>query len=176
MVGDATNFNDINVPGLALGTGVSAPAIIALAATGIRAYAFLGTGVLVDELHGSIEILHDYLEASNIVPHIHWCPTTTDVGNVKWQLEYIWINGAGTIGAATTISVTTAAGGTAWVAKRSDFSAISGAGMAIGSRFMFRVFRNPADAADTYAFDAAMLDFGLHYERDTLGSRQVTTK
>jgi hypothetical protein len=41
---------------------------------------------------------------------------------------------------------------------------------------VFRLFRDPADVADTYGFDAVLLDVGLHYEKDTVGSRQVTTK
>ena len=174
--GGATTFNDINISGLALGTGPAAPAIIAINSTGILTYAFIGTGVLADELHGSLENLHDYLEGSDIVPHVHWCPTTTDAGNVKWQIEYIWISRTGTITTSTTIAVTTAAGGTAWTLKRSDFPTVDGTGRNIGDRFMFRIFRDPADAADTYGFDAAILDVGIHYEKDMMGSRGITTK
>jgi len=174
--GGATTFNDINISGLALGTGPAAPAVIAINGTGILTYAFIGTGVLADELHGSLENLHDYLEGSDIVPHVHWCPTTADAGNVKWQIEYIWISRTGTITTSTTIAVTTAAGGTAWTLKRSDFPTVDGTGRNIGDRFMFRIFRDPADAADTYAHDAAILDVGIHYEKDTMGSRGITTK
>ena len=174
--GDATTWDDVNISGLALGTGPAAPAVIAIAGTGIRAYAFVGTGVLADELHGSIESLHDFLEASDIVAHVHWMPTTNDAGNVKWQLEYIWISRTGAVAGSTTISVTTAAGGTAWTMKRSDFPAIDGSAREIGDRFIFRIFRDPADAADTYAFDAAVMDFGVHYQKDTMGSRAVASK
>jgi len=174
--GDATTFNDINISGLALGTGPAAPAIIAIAGTGILAYAFIGTGVLTDELHGSIETLHDYLEGSDIIPHVHWMPSTNDAGDVKWQLEYIWISRTGTVAGSTTIDVTVAAGGTAWTLHRSDFPTIDGTGRNIGDRFIFRIFRNPADGADTYAHDAAIMDFGVHFERDTMGSRQVAAK
>jgi hypothetical protein len=174
--GDAVVFNDINIPGNSLGIGPSAPAVVAIAGSGILAYAFIGTGVLEDELHGSMEILHDYKEGSDIVSHVHWMPSTADVGNVKWQMEYIWVNRGGTAGASTTIDVTTAAGGTAWVGHISSFPAVSGAGMEMGSRFMFRILRDPADVADTYGFDAVLLDIGVHYERDTVGSRTVAAK
>jgi hypothetical protein len=175
-VGDATTFNDINISGNSLGVGPAAPSVVAIAGSGILSYAFIGTGVLSDELHGSMEILHDYKEGSNIAPHVHWMPSTADVGDVKWQMEYIWVNRGGTAGASTTIDVTTAAGGTAWVGHISSFPAVSGAGMEMGSRFMFRIFRNPADGADTYGFDAVLLDIGVHYERDTVGSRTVAAK
>ena len=174
--GDATVYNDINISGQALGTGAAAPATVDIASSTIKAYAFNGNTATVDELHGTVEILHDYKEGSDIVPHVHWSPATNDAGNVKWQLEYIWINREGTSGASTTISVVTAAGGTAWVGHISSFPAISGVGMEMGSRFMFRIFRDPADAADTYGFDAVLLDAGVHYERDTVGSRTVGAK
>jgi hypothetical protein len=176
FVGDATVFNDINISGNSLGVGPTSPGTVALVGSGILTYAFIGTGVQVDELHGSVEILHDYLEGSNIVPHVHWMPTTSDVGNVKWQMEYMWVNRGGTAVASTTTSVVTAAGGTAWVGHISNFPAVSGAGMGMGSRFAFRIFRDPADGSDTYAFDAALLDIGIHYEVDTVGSRTVGSK
>jgi len=176
FVGDAVVFNDINMSGQALGPGATPPAVVNIAGSTIRAYAFIGTGGTQDELHGSCEILHDYLEGSDIVPHVHWSPTTAGAGDVKWQLSYIWINRGGTAGASTVISVVTAAGGTAWVGHISSFPAISGAGMEIGSRFMYRIFRDPADAADTYGADAVLYDIGIHYQADTVGSRTVTAK
>jgi hypothetical protein len=91
-------------------------------------------------------------------------------------MEYIWFNRGATAGASATINVITAAGGTAWVGHISSFPAVSGAGMTMGSRFAFRIFRNPADGSDTYAHDAALLDIGVHYEVDTAGSRTVASK
>lgn len=51
-----------------------------------------------------------------------------------------------------------------------------GAGKTIGSRFVFNLFRDPADAQDTYGADVAITDVGTHYEIDSIGSRQMLIK
>lgn len=175
-IGDATTWDDINVSGLGLGTRASAPSIVTVASTNIRAYAFNGNTATVDELHGSLEILHGYKEGSDISAHIHWMPATNTGGDVKWQLEYVWALNDSTISTSTTISATVAAGTTAWKPLIAEFPLITGTGKTIGSRFGFRLFRDPNDAADTYTGNAVLFDFGVHYERDTLGSRGTGTK
>lgn len=174
---DATVWNDINISAMLMATaGATVPPLTAINASGIQGRAFTGTGVTAQEGWGSLEILHDYKEASDITPHVHWMPTTTGAGNVKWQLEYYWLNNGDTAGASTTITLTDAAGGTAWVERRASFAAITGTGKTIGSRFLFRLFRDPADGSDTYGDPALLLDVGIHYQIDTVGSRQITTK
>lgn len=176
FVGEASNWNDINKSLLPLSTGANVPSIIAVnGAARLKVRAFNGIGT-VNELGESLELLHDYKEESDITPHLHWCATTASAGNVKWQLAYMWVDRDGTFGAETVISVTVAASGVAWKEQRTNFPAISGAGKHIGSRFVFVLFRDPSDVADTYAADAAAFDFGIHYERDTIGSRQITAK
>jgi hypothetical protein len=92
-------------------------------------------------------------------------------------LEYSWADDEdSTFPANATISVTDAASGTAWQNQLANFAAISGTNKTIQSTFVFRVFRDPADAADTYASDAGFLVFGVHFQQDTVGSRQITTK
>lgn len=174
--GAATNWNDINKSLLPLSTGLNVPNIIAInGAVHLKVRAFNGVGTL-NELGEGCEILHDYKEGSDIMPHLHWAATTSAAGNVKWQLAYMWINRNGTFTGEVVESVTVAASGVAWQEQRTNFPAISGTGKEIGSRFQFVLFRDPTDAADTYAADAAAFDFGIHYERDTIGSRQITAK
>lgn len=176
FIGDATNWNDINKSLLPLSTGANVPSIIAVnGATKIKVRAFNGIGT-VNELGEGCEILHDYKEGSDIQPHIHWAATTADAGNVKWNLAYMWVNRDGVYTGETIINVTVAASGVAWKEQRTNFPAISGTGKHIGSRFQFVLYRDPTDGADTYGHDAAAFDFGLHYERDTIGSRQITAK
>lgn len=174
--GDATTWNDINKSLLPLSTGANVPSIIAVnGAAHLKVRGFNGIGTL-NELGEGCEILHDYKEGTDIVPHLHWAPTTADIGDVKWQLAYMWIDRLGVFTAETVVSVTVTTSGVAWQEARSNFPAISGTGKHIGGRFHFVLFRDPADAADTYAHDAAGFDFGIHYERDTIGSRQITAK
>lgn len=171
--GTATVWKDINVGGISLKQGATAPDPINLDTTSIQVYAFDGA-TLTEEVSGAFELQHDYKEGTNIVPHIHWYTTDTGAGNVKWQLEY-YIK-SGTSEYTGTTSVTTAATGTAWEEIRSDFPAITGTNFTIGMQIHFRLFRDPTDAADTYASDAALGTFGIHYEVDTVGSRQISTK
>jgi len=81
------------------------------------------------------------------------------------------------IGNTQAQGITAAATGVAWTAQKAIFPAISGAGVEIGSQIAFRFFRDPTDIADTYPDDAAItMTLGFHYEIDTPGSRQITTK
>lgn len=174
--GAATTWNDINKSLLPLSTGANVPPIVAInGATYLKVRAFNGAAIL-NELGEGCEILHDYKEGTDITPHIHWSATDASAGNVKWQLAYMWVNRDGTFAGETVISVTVAASGVAWKEQRTNFPAISGTGKQIGSRFQFVLFRDPSDAADTYAQPAAAFDFGIHYEQDTRGSRQITAK
>lgn len=175
FIGDATNWNDINLGIGSLRAGASAPGTWTVPGTAIILASFNGSGPQQDA-YGSLEILHDYKEGTDIVPHIHWCPTTTAAGNIVWQLEYAWTNGGGTVTASTTITVTVATTLTVANEIRSNFPAISGAGKTMGSRFIFHLFRNAAHVDDTYTDPAGAFDFGVHYERDTIGSRGITTK
>jgi hypothetical protein len=174
--GGATNWNDINKSLLPLSTGANVPSIIAVnGATWLKVRAFNGIGT-INELGEGCEILHDYKEGTDITPHIHWAGTTAAAGNVKWQLAYMWIDRDEVFGGEVLSSATVATSGVAWKEQRTNFPTISGAGKHIGSRFHFVLFRDPLDAADTYTADAAAFDFGLHYQRDTIGSRQITVK
>jgi hypothetical protein len=174
--GNATVWDDIVIPAFALGVVASIPDSINFGPSGnlkIRGFDGAATSEM---LYGSFELPHGYKEGTDITVHVHWTPTNANAGNVKWQFEYAWQNVDGTYGAPTTITVTDSTDSTAWKHLRADFAAISGTGKTIGSVLVFRIFRDPADAADTYASDAGLIDIGCHVELDTVGSRQITTK
>lgn len=174
--GAATTWNDVNISLVPpAGQSSALPAVIAINGDAyLDCYAFSGTNSTPDEIHGSIEVLHDYKEGSDIVFHVHWAPTTAAIGNVKWQLRFAWFNPLG-IPAGVTQTVVDTTSGIAWQEQNSSFI-ISGVGKTMGSRFIFCLFRDPVDALDTYAANVAAYDMGIHYEKDTLGSRQITTK
>ena len=169
-------WKDLIISSFALGQGASAPDTINyLAAGGLKILGFDGS-VTLEQLYGSHEMQHDYKEGSNIYFHVHWCATTANAGNVKWQLEYSWVNQNETAPVSTTISIIQAAGGTAWVHKLAEFPVISGQSKKIGSVIEFRIYRDPNDAADTYPNDAALKNIGIHYQDDLPGSRSRTAK
>jgi len=174
--GNATVWEDVNLAGLELGAGASTPDLVDVNNTGLQLRAFDGTAI-VEQLYGTIELPHSYKEGSNITMHVHWMPTTTETGNVRWKIDYKWVN-AGDVytNTVTTQSTDGAASGTAWDGTNTDFSTITGTGKTISSHFVFRLYRDPTDVNDTYAADAAVIQIGIHYEKDTNGSRTITTK
>lgn len=140
--------------------------------TGISTWAFaVGEGV-----SGNFELQHDYKEGSDVTFHVHWqgiaAPTGTD--KVKWQLIYTVAQMEATLDAATTITVETDFD-TQYEFKISSFSAITGTNFNIGDQFLFHLSRVAA-SANEYGGDALLATLGLHYEIDTVGSRQITTK
>jgi hypothetical protein len=176
--GNATVWNDANVGAMTL----TLPAASipdedefvdeAGSDTGITTWAY----AVGEKSSGSIEIPHDYKEGSDITFHIHWqgiaAPSGTDY--VKWQLTYTVAQTDATLDAATTITIETAFD-TQYEFKRSDFAAITGTNFNIGDHFLFTIERVVA-AGDAYAGDALVGTVGLHYECDTVGSRQIVTK
>jgi len=165
-----TLWNDYNIPGLTLQGGASAPDVIDLnGATYIQGYAFDG-GALTESASGVVEILHGYKELTDIYPHVHWQPTTTGAGDVKWWIEYYLAYPDGTVSSVSTDSVVDSSNLTAWGGHIAEFSAISGTNITVGTQIHFAIYRDPTDAADTYTEDAVLDQFGVHVEEESQGS------
>ncbi|KKL95876.1 hypothetical protein LCGC14_1850140, partial [marine sediment metagenome] len=133
--------------------------------------------------NGSTEILmgiaqmpHSWKLESNINPHIHWCPTNTDTGDVRWRFEYDIAKVNGTFaGAYTSIDVDDAGDGTAEKHQRAYFAAVSMTGYdTISAIIKWKISR--IGGSDTYNADARLLEFDIHYEMDTIGSREELSK
>lgn len=174
--GNARRWVDFNFSAISLGAGASAPDPVQVKGGTIYTRAFDGN-VTAEQLFGCLELNHDWAEGTIIKPHVHWMPTTTNTGNVKWRLTYTITHDSVTT-AEQTVVIVAAAGGTAWKEIRSDFPDIAMTGYGIGTQFMYRLWRDPAnvDGEDTYPNDAAAQTFGLHVLIDTLGSSQVSEK
>lgn len=146
----------------------AAPGVVTVGPSGsIKSFGFDGV-TQVEELFYHVDLQHDYIPGTNIIPHVHWMPSTNAAGNVVWQWDYQWVETGGTFGAPTNDPCTAvAAGGTAWVDKRSEVT-ISGAGKTYNSRLLLRLFRDPANAGDTYGDDAVLSSVGVHYSANPL--------
>ena len=140
--------------------------------TGIETLAFAPG----EKVHGSFEIQHDYKEGTDIEFHVHWqgitAPTGTD--KVKWQLTYTCGASGQTLDAPTTIVIETDFD-TQYEFKLSEFVAITGTNISMGEQFLFTIERITA-SADEYAGDPLLATVGIHYQIDTIGSRQKLTK
>ena len=142
----------------------------------IQKYAFDGVNT-TEEMQGSIEINHEYKEGSIIRPHVHWAPSDTNIGNIKWQMAYS-IHRVGE--APDNEVIISGIGATDGLSKKHFITpigdGIDGTSLQIGDYIHFRFFRIPTDNADTYAHDAFLLGIGVHYEVDSTGSLQETIK
>lgn len=175
--GNARVWKDIDIDLSAQTSGGSVPALIAVNSDPyIQARAFAGTGATVEQLGGSKELIHEMVFGEDIIPHVHWAPTTAAAGDVKWQLRTMLVNRGGVYTGGATTSVTTPSPGVAWQGLRSDFPPISTVGLQAGARVMFTLFRDPADAADTYGAAVIAPNFGVHVPVDMLGTRTVDDK
>jgi hypothetical protein len=169
-----TQWDDILIPAFALGTGASAPDAVTLV-NGLNCQGFDGSGTS-EQLYGTFEFLHGWREGSEIHMHVHWVPTTTGTGNVKWQLEYSWANVHEAFPASTTIFVVDSAAGIDNFHKIASFPVVRNANKKIGSVLSFRLFRDPGDAADTYTGDAGLISIGCHIDNDSVGSNELYQK
>ncbi len=129
-----------------------------------------------EKVSGNFELQHDYKEGTNLVFHVHWqgkaAPTGTD--KVKWQLTYTVAQTGETLDATTAIVIETDFD-TQYEFKESDFAAITGTNFNIEDQFLFTLERIAA-SVDEYAGDGIVATVGIHYEIDTVGSRQVLVK
>jgi hypothetical protein len=173
LSGNATVWEDIRIPGSLAGTAASSPDYVSFVGGGLYGYGFDG-GVTTEQVFFQIQMPHSWKIGTNIHPHVHWMPTTTATGTVAWYLEYTWTDGYNTFPAPTIISAISATEGQ-WKHQRTNLPAIDGSEISdISSMLICRLYRNPN--ADTYANDAGLLEFDIHYESDTLGSRLEFTK
>jgi hypothetical protein len=178
MTGSASFWLDTNIPVTALGRGANSPDFVSFLSGGnIQGLGFDGVAT-TEQVFGSFEVAHGYLESSTFYPHIHWMPTTSACGDVVWQLELACVaeeSGAAFPDTVDTFTVTTKATGTAWYAKEADFvnsdSTVGapGTGIKPGTTCLFRIYRDPTDGGDTYGADAALVNFGVDFEVHRLG-------
>jgi len=141
--------------------------------TGISTWAY----AIGEKSSGSIEIPHDYKEGSDLYFHLHWQGIAAPAGgtdNVNWQLTYTVGQFNEALGAPATITKEIAID-VQYDFKITAFDAITGTNFNMGDQFLFTIERIAA-SADDYAGDCLVSTVGLHYECDTLGSRQITAK
>lgn len=172
--GDATVWEDANIGAASLPGGTSAPDLdVALDGTTIYQPVFNGSATM-EQLFASIEIPHATKLNDSIYPHVHWTPTSASAGDVTWIIKYAMCTDSNTITGEDSLVVTTAAGGTAWRRKTTPFRGVYC--NHLGTQFMFRFYREPTRTTDTYPDDAMVFTIGIHYKKDTEGSRLITTK
>ena len=136
---------------------------------GTYTYAFSATNADDESLLFSAQLPHSYKIGTNLKPHIHWSPSTTNTGNVVFELEYTAASIYGTIGATTSTTTTIESGGVAFKHQLAMFDDIDGSDLGLSSMIICRLTRLGTDAADTFTGKAFVLEFDFHFEIDTPG-------
>lgn len=176
MAGSATVFRDWNTSVISAKVpAVNDPEWAAFSGN-IYAYQF----AVNDYVNlNSIEFNHEWKEGSTVELHAHWGVKTSNVDErrVKWEIEYSWGNMGGTFITPVVITGegTIAAGEATPYHHYTSIGTLDMTGGSIGAALVWRI-RRIASSGTAPTTDPFLLQVGVHYEMDTLGSRQRATK
>lgn len=163
---DNLYYDDFRVPA----TAVNPPGLISDPGWDDTNVGWLFDANSTEQLQVIVQLPHSWAEGSDIEPHVHWQPTTTNTGNVLWRMEYKWVNiddvDPGTF---TTVNQTQAGSGAVNTHQLMSFGTISGAGKTASSIISIKLSRVGGDASDTYTADARLKEFDFHYAIDSFG-------
>jgi len=120
-----------------------------------------------------VQMPHGWKEGSTIQPHVHWSPTNTNTGNVKWQLQYKVANVNEAFPSEFTVLTQLDAGsGVADKHQISSFSGIDMTGKTFSCMILILLSRLGDDAQDTYNAACLLNEFDIHYEVRNLGTNE----
>ncbi len=176
MFGAATVWTAMDAGLIPPHAGSATPAVIPFNGDALLdCYAFLGTGTVPDVYSSMVEMPRGYKDGADVHLHVQWFPTDTNTGNVKLTLRYVIFNRGTVPPAAQSVSIVSPTPGVAWQEQSMVFD-ISGAGMTLGARLIYYLYRDASDAQDTYNFSIGVTGIGIHTKIDQIGSRQHEVK
>lgn len=127
---------------------------------------------LVSSLSVLFKLGHDVAREGFMFPRITWSPITTDVGSVRWGLEYsIAAKTTGVFSSSSTIYVNQATTGVANTHQSIEFP--DGDKIAIaapGTVVVARLFRDSTNVGDTYPNAVAFHSVSLMYPSSYIGT------
>lgn len=180
VVRDATGtlgedrWEDLRFPatGISIGGFTSAPA--SQTDTGLLLFDAAGietVGILA-------QLPHAWKEGSDLKPHIHWAKTSDAAGDVVWTYRYKWIDYDGVASAWSSLFLGTDTNTVDSTQKHiiTSFDAMDAADHNISALLLIQLARLGTDAGDTYAADALLYEFDIHYQVDGKGSYQEYIK
>jgi hypothetical protein len=119
-----------------------------------------------------VQMPHGWKEGSYLAPHIHWSPTSTNTGNVKWQIKYKVANIGEVFPAEwTTITTLDAGDGVADLHQIAGFVPdIVMSNKTFSCMILMLVSRLGNDVQDTYTGTAKMNEVDIHYQISGFGT------
>jgi hypothetical protein len=132
-----------------------------------------------------VEFAHRWKEATQIEIHVHWGTNGLDGTNrgVKWEIDYTWANGLGlgtmeAFAAATTVSAETQIPANTPDKTNMYTSVVSftPTGGVIGATLLMSLKRIASITDPTPSSEPWVFMVGVHYQANTMGSRQIGVK
>jgi len=173
------------VPGAFKFAGTADPSLVNWQPGGsgatLKVYAFKKN----DVVFASCQMPHSYKEGSDLHFHIHWTPKnrgSTESGKyVGWKVDYTIADVHGTFGSTTTLDLSDACTGTNDYHEITSSVNVSGIGLHISHMIILRIYRSDTGTDDTWvgttnATSPVLLEFDIHYQKDTIGSDEELTK
>jgi hypothetical protein len=187
LQGNATVWDDLRFPSTVFAKAGSSDPGFAVFKTYVSGshgvYLYWFDASAEEELYMVAQMPHDWKIGSVIKPHVHWVPAANGTGSVSWGLEYTWASLNQAYGTTNIIYGNTTTAGFSNVSGSISYltplPAITGTNQLLSSMIALRLFRNAtsmAGSGDTYPNDAGLLEFDIHYEKDSLGSNEEFTK
>jgi hypothetical protein len=161
-------WRDNIVPVYADTSSPNAP-VLDLFRDGIKKYNFAANEL--SEIYCEWHVDHDYMPGTALYPHIHWSTPSTNIGVVRWGVEYSVAKGhqQAAFPTTTTIYIEQTTTGTAYmhyIAEASEANAIPGLNIEPDTVIIARVFRDGANANDTLEANVFGLCVDMHYLAD----------
>lgn len=176
LVLNETVYNDINVDPAPRNVGVGRPTLATFKGN-LQQFQFA-----INDFSDfrAIELLHGWKEGSEIELHLHWAQATNNdatVRGVKWEVEYSYADMGGIFVANDSQSKETSisANEPAYTHKYTSIFSFTPA-TKIGTQVCMKLKRIASVDNVAPATDPFVLSFGLHYQIDTIGSRQRGSK
>ncbi len=124
------------------------------------------------------QLPHGYKEGSDLRIHIHWSKSTTNNGVVHWQMKYRWANIGDTLPSFSELedgNVVVSDSNTVDKHAMFEWTPVDGTGKTISSMICVYISRTN-DGDDTFTGSANLYEIDIHYQIDTIGSRQELVK
>lgn len=146
-------------------------------------YAYMFESGKMNEVWSNFHIGHDYALGTKVYPHIHWAPTTTHTGTVRWGFEYTMAKGheqtTGSVFVEPVTSyveydITSAKQYMHIVSEIAENDGIDSALIEPDTIIAIRIFRDANHPNDTYPADVAGLCADMHYQMSRLSTKNRT--
>lgn len=176
--GDATVWDDLRVQILTR-TGSVAPSYTAGFGGNANLYAYSFRKDQTNNVYFEVQLPHTWA-GTTVYPHVHWSPSETGTGNIRWILEYTWVNMNGTFGTSESYNMdSTVSTNSQWkhIVAHNETGIIPTVNQnQVSSMLICRLYRAGGVSPDTLNSNASLVAFDIHYEINSMGSNTITDK